>query len=441
VDAFRALADALAADVAAGRLRAGDKLPTQRRFARDHGVAVSTASRVYGELVRRGLAVGEVGRGTFVRAGRGNPAVPMEPVTDRVDLEMNFPILPDQAERLGPALQGLLRPDALGAALRPGGPLGTPAARVAAAGLLAVPGWAPRPDQVLFAGSGRQAIAATVSALVPPGGRLAVEALTYPVLRGIATRLGVDLVPVACDDDGLRPDALEQAGPVNAVYLQPTLHNPVGWTMSAQRRTELAELLDELDVPAVEDRVYGFLRADPPPLAALAPTRTVVVDSLSKRVAPGFTVGYLVVPPQLVGRVATALRGGGWSGVPFAVEASTRWITDGIVQELERDKRAEALVRQRLVAERLTAGTVRADPASYHCWWELPAPWRAETFVAAAARRGIAVTPGAAFAVGTGHAPNAVRLALGTAPTPVLDAALTTLARIATDAPADDGLE
>jgi DNA-binding transcriptional MocR family regulator len=442
VDDFRALADAVAADVAAGRLRPGDRLPTQRRFARDRGVAVSTASRVYGELVRRGLAVGEVGRGTFVRAGRGDPApIPTEPAGSRVDLELNFPVLPDQAQRLAPVLHGLLRPDVLDAALRPASRAAAGPAREAAADLLTVPGWAPHPDRVLFAGSGRQAIAAAVSALVPAGGRLAVEALTYPVVRGIAARLGVDLVPVACDDAGLRPDALAACAPVHAVYLQPSLHNPVGWTMPPARRAELAELLDRLDAPVVEDRVYSFLRPDPVPLAALAPGRTIVVDSLSKRVAPGLTVGYLVVPPQWQARVAGALRGGGWSPTAFALEVATRLAATGTAAAIQEDKRSDAAARQRLVAERLAGSAVRADPASYHCWWELPPPWRAETFVAAAARRGVAVTPGAAFAVSASHAPNAVRLALGTPPLPVLDAALTTLAAIAAGLPADDGLE
>lgn len=442
MDDFRALADAVAADIGTGRLGPGARLPTQRRFARDRGVAVSTASRVYGELVRRGLVAGEVGRGTFVRAGPGEAApIPAEPADARVDLELNFPVLPDQAERLAPVLHALLRPAALGPALLPAGTAGGPAARAAAAELIAVPGWAPDPDRVLFAGNGRQAIAAAVSALVPAGGRLAVEALTYPVVRGIAGRLGVDLVPVACDDAGLRPDALADCGPVHAVYVQPSLHNPVGWTMPPGRRAELAELLDRLDLPVVEDRVYGFLRAEPAPLAALGPARTIVVDSLSKRVAPGLTIGYLVVPPPLRARVVGALRGGGWSASGLAVEVATRLAASGVVREIEADKLVDAAARQRLVADRLAGSTVRADPAAYHCWWELPPPWRAETFVAAAGRRGIAVTPGAAFAVGASHAPNAVRLALGTPPVPVLDAALTTLAGIAAGVPADDGLE
>jgi DNA-binding transcriptional MocR family regulator len=84
---------------------------------------------------------------------------------------------------------------------------------------------------------------------------------------------------------------------------------------------------------------------------------------------------------------------------------------------------------------------VRGDPAAYHCWWELPAPWRAETFVAAAARRGIAVTPAAAYAAGAGHAPSAVRLALATPPLDVLAAALDVLAALGRGAPGDDGTE
>src|SRR5262245_8772141 len=107
VEDYRALADAVAADIAAGRLRPGAKLPPQRRFARQRRIAASTAARVYGELVRRGLAVGEVGRGTFVRAGAPRPEPALaEPGGARVDLELNFPLLPDQAALLSASLAG-----------------------------------------------------------------------------------------------------------------------------------------------------------------------------------------------------------------------------------------------------------------------------------------------------------------------------------------------
>lgn len=437
MDDYRTLADALAADVDAGRLRPGERLPTQRRFARDRGIAVSTASRVYAELVRRGIAVGEVGRGTFVRARDPGPDLP-DPADGRVDLELNFPVVDGQAEILARAVGPLLRPDALAAALAPVGVAGTPAARAAAAATFARPGWAPDPDAIRFAGNGRQAVAAAVAALVGVGGRLGVESLTYPVVRGIAARLGVRLVPLPVDDHGLVPDGVRDAGPLDAVYVQPTLHNPLGVTMPPRRRAELAAVLRERDLPCVEDTVYAFLRDGPPPLVTWAPERTLVVDGLSKRLAPGLSVGIVVPPPAWAERVSSALRSGGWTATGFALDATARVMASGAVAEIEAAKRVDAAARQALVRERIA---VRADPAAYHCWWELPAPWRAETFVAAAARLGIAVTPAAAFAVGPAHAPDAVRLALAAPPLPVLARALDRLAALARGAPGDDGIE
>lgn len=440
MDDFRAVADAVAADISAGRLRPGDRLPPQRRFARERGIAASTASRVYGELARRRLVVGEVGRGTYVRANQRETEVLSEPAAARVDLELNFSQLPDQPELMAAGLHGLLRPEVLAETLRPATVSGSAAARAAAADLLAGPGWAPSADQVLFTGNGRQALAAAVASLVEPGGRLGVEALTYPVVKGIAARLGVRLVPIETDEQGIRPDLLRSAG-VRVVYLQPTLHNPLGTSMPTGRRRELAETLRELDVVAIEDTVNAFLRDDVMPVSALAPERVVLVDSLSKRLAAGLSVGFLVAPPDRVDRLASAVRSCGWAAPHFALEAAVRWITDGTVDRVQRAKRADAEARQRLAAERLAGFTVRRDPAAYHLWWELPEPWRADTFVAAAARRGIAVSPAAAFAVGTARAPVAVRLALASPPLPQLGTALDTLAALAAAGPPDYDLD
>ncbi|TDC71104.1 PLP-dependent aminotransferase family protein [Actinomadura sp. GC306] len=443
---YQRIADAVAADIATGRLRPGDRLPPQRVFARRRGIANSTAGRVYRELAARGLVTGEVGRGTFVRAGRDRPGPALaEPAAARIDLELSNPSVPGQSELMRAGMERLLRRDVLAAALGPAGTTGTPAAREAAAGLLAAPGWRPAPARILFAGNGRQAIAGAVAALVPPGGRLAAEAVTYPVVRGIAARLGVTLVPVETDGHGLCPDALAAAhrrAPLGAVYLQPTLHNPYGTTMPPERRAELAAVLERLGLHAVEDRVWAFLPEDgPPPLAAEAPQRTVVVDSLSKRLAPGLSVGFVVPPAALAGRVGAALRSGAWGPTAFALEAATGWIRNGTVAAVTGAKRADAAARTRIAAERLPGAADRSAPCAYFRWWELPPRWRAETFVAAAARRGIAVTPGAAFAAGTGSSPRAVRVGLASPPLELLGDALGVLAEIAAGSPEDDAVD
>ncbi|UFR01421.1 PLP-dependent aminotransferase family protein [Streptomyces sp. Go40/10] len=441
---YQSVADAVAEEIRSGVLRPGDRLPPQREFARQQGIANSTATRVYQELARRGLTVGEVGRGTFVRAvpaasGAALPAL-TEPAAGRVDLELNYPAVPEQSALLAEGLSGLLRPDALGYALLPVGTSGLPAVQESAADTLARGGWRPAPAQVLFAGNGRQAISAVITALVPPGGRLGVEELTYPVIKAVAARLAITLVPLAMDDDGLVPEAVAEAhaaAPLHAVYVQPRLHNPLSLTMPERRVEQLAEVLLRLGIPAVEDAIWAFLRDELPPLAAYAPERTVLIDSLSKRIAPGLTLGFAVAPPALTSEIAVSLRSGGWSPMRFALEAAHRWQQDGTVKKLVAAKQREAAVRHEIAGRHLAGFAVRSHPRSYHCWWQLPRPWRADTFVAAAARHGIGVVPAAAFTVGGSQAPNAVRLGLASPQPEVLSQALGKLVELARSAPDD----
>ncbi|MGO4674918.1 PLP-dependent aminotransferase family protein [Bosea sp. 2YAB26] len=425
------LADAIAAEIADGTLKPGDRLPPQRSFAYDRAIAVSTASRVYAELLRRGLVVGEVGRGTFISGdARRGVAAPGEPHGSRIDLEFNYPILPDQTVMIAKSLGGLDNPAALDAALRQATSIGTPAVRGVAAAYLSQGAWSPSPEQLVFTGNGRQSLAAALAAVVPAGGRCGVEALTYPFIKSIAARLGISLVPLAMDEDGLRPDAVQRAhreAQLSAIYVQPAVQNPLGVTMNAARRADLLRVVEELALPVIEDNVYGFLD-DQPPLAALAPASCIVIDSLSKKVAPGLTLGFIASPPRLRESVAASVRAGGWTASGFAFAAAQRMLGDGTVAALARLKRLDARARQRLAADRLSGFDIRTNGKCYHLWLTLPAHWRSQAFVAAAARRDIALTPSSTFAVSPGHAPNAVRLALASPTMDQLDTGLRTLA-------------
>lgn len=441
------LADEVAARIAGGALRPGDRLPTQRSYARRRGIAPSTATRVYQELARRGLVAGEVGRGSFVRAnpGPGHDGLALaEPAAAPVDLELNHPVAPGQAELLAPVLSALTRPDSLEEVLRPIGVAGNGIARARFAALAGHGEWHPEPESVLFAGNGRQAAAAAVSALVPPGGRLGVEALTYPGIKALARRLGVTLVPLPIGADLAGPDpaalaAVHVAAPLHAVYLQPRAHNPLGISWPSERREQLAEVLTAYSIPVIEDAVWSFMAGGSSvaaPFAASLPAGHVVVliDSLSKRLAPGLTVGYLIAPEGVRAVIADALRLAASLPSGFALEAAVRWIGDGTLEHICAAKRADAATRSRLARELLPSSRRMPLPekqGSYFVWWELPEPLRAEPFVAAALERGIAVTPGSAFAADPRSTPRAVRLALGSPPPDTLERALGTLGRLA----------
>ncbi|MDO9382800.1 MAG: PLP-dependent aminotransferase family protein [Hyphomicrobiaceae bacterium] len=432
---YAKLADAVAAEIASGVLKPGDRLPPQRTFAYERKIATSTASRVYTELLRRGLVVGEVGRGTFIsgEAHRGI-AASTEPRGARIDLEFNYPMLPTQSALIAKSLEGLNRPEALDSALRQATSIGTQALRKVAADYLGRQNrdWSPKPEQMVFTANGRQCIATALAAVVPTGGRCGVEAVTYPFIKGIAARLGVTLVPLAMDEHGVRPDAVQKAhreAHLSAIYIQPIIQNPLGITMPAARRADLLRVVEKLDLVIIEDAVYSFLD-DEPPLAALAPDRCVVLDSLSKKVAPGLSLGFVVPPLRLRENVMASVRSGGWTASGFAFAAAQQLMGDGTAAELARMKRLDAQARQKIAVACLPGLEIQTNPKSYHLWLTLPQHWRSQTLVAAAARRDIALTPSTTFAVSPGHAPNAVRLALAAPPIEQLEPALRTLAGI-----------
>ncbi|MDO9713225.1 aminotransferase-like domain-containing protein [Paracraurococcus lichenis] len=445
---YRIIADGLAADIAEGRLSPGERLPPQRHFAFQRGIAPSTAARAYAELRRRGLVIGEVGRGTYVRlgsspagAGFGEP-----PAAGLIDLELVVPVLPEQPAMLAAALAALAGSiEALRTALDPVASAADPAKRDAAAAALARPGWAPDPAGIRFAGNGRQGLAGALATLASAGARVGFEALTYPAAKAVAARLGLVPVPIALDEHGMRPDALDEAcrGGLAAVYVQPTLQNPLGPTMPEKRRGEIAAALRRHDVVAVEDAVYAFLDAHaPPPLAAFAPERVIHVDSLSKRIGPGCTLGILSAPPgPLAEQLGRALRTGAWGATGLPLEIGLSLMANGTAARLETAKRADAARRQAIVAEALGRLRIRRGPGGYHLWMELPGGWRAESFAGAALRRGVVVTPAAAFTIGAAHAPPAVRVALASPPLDQLRQGLAILAQLAEAGPGGEALD
>ena len=138
----------------------------------------------------------------------------------------------------------------------------------------------------------------------------------------------------------------------------------------------------------------------------------MVLDSLSKKVAPGLSLGFIVPPLRLRENVMASVRSGGWTAVGICIRR--RATADGRrhrrrIGAAEADRCAQ---RQKIAAACLAGFEIQANPKSYHLWLTLPPHWRSQTFVAAAARRDIALTPSTTFAASPGHAPNAVRLAL-----------------------------
>lgn len=412
---------ALADDIDAGRLHQGQPLPTHRTLAAALGIDLTTVTRAYTEARRQGLTDARVGRGTFVKAG--SPAQPRTAMAPGIDLSMNIPPQPTDADlsaRLAKAFGTLRSEGKLESYLNYQQPGGTRSDRSIAAEWMQhlVPGVTA--DRLVLAPGTQSALFSLLIAHTSPGSAIFTEALTYPGLKAAAAALGVQLIGIDMDGDGIVPAALERACTrhrgVKLVYLMPTMHNPSTATMPPARRAEIARITAKRGLMLIEDDPYAFLTTGITPIATLIPERSYLAASLSKCVTPGLRVSLVVAPsPEAASQLISNLRASLQMSVPLALAVVTRWLRDGTADAIIKAVSAEAAARQRIAAEALRGQTYAADPNGHHVWLTLPAPWSSSRFAAHLQRRGLGVVTSDAFATRE-TAPDCIRLALGAAP-------------------------
>jgi 2-aminoadipate transaminase len=185
------------------------------------------------------------------------------------------------------------------------------------------------PGRVVVTSGSLQGFVFLAEQLVRPGARILVEAPTYDRPIKILRRLGAEIVGLEMDDDGLRPEALEEAlagGPKPAfLYTIATFQNPSGRTLSTERRRRVVELAREHELLVLEDDPYGLVRYEgdaPPTLFELEGGDNVAyASSFSKTIAPGVRVGYFVLPAELAAKIE-ALAVSTYISPPFMAQAT-----------------------------------------------------------------------------------------------------------------------
>ncbi len=413
------IVEAMAEDIATGRLPQGARLPPHRELAYQLDVSPNTTSRAYAEAVKRALLRGEVGRGTFVRLSESDP-VQAEPeslkrtASGPIDLSRNLP-MPGFSER---HIRRVMAEIANDAGLRSLLDYQTDADlvhhRAACQTWLDNCGLSSDLDCIVPVVGGQHGILSILMALLQPGDLLLAEALTYTPVLAMAARLNLQTGAVAMDGEGVVPEAFEawcrDARP-KAFYLTPTLQAPTTVTLSEARRTRIAEIAAQYGVILIEDDVFGPLKSDKPvPLAQIAPETTIYVTSLSKAVAPGLRVGFLKAPSKLATALHQSVNLSVWMTPPLTLEVASRLIEDGTAAELASQQQRVARHRQRLVQDILGMAAIPFPSDGFHVWLPLPEGWRADVFRSECARLSVWVSEARSFAMSASDAPEAIRL-------------------------------
>ncbi|MCP4327782.1 MAG: PLP-dependent aminotransferase family protein [Alphaproteobacteria bacterium] len=415
---YLAIADVIAAKIGAGALTPGERLPTHRDLAWRVGVTVGTVTRAYAELERRGLTVGEIGRGTFVRGPRPEDLAPQTAAQEHsiVDLSLNYPPKGPDGGDVAAVLRALAADPKVASVLDYQPHLGRDEHRAAGARWIARSGLHVGAEQVAITSGGQHGITVALAAAVPAGDRIAAEAFTHPGFLASARMLGHKVEPIALDANGMIPEAVEEAcrSGIKALYCIPTLQNPTTTVLPAERRAAVVEIAARHGVVVIEDDLFAYFHPDgPPPLASLAPDQVIYVTSVSKTVAAGLRTGYVVAPARLRDNVASAIRATCWMAAPLPAEIASRWIGDGTAARILAGLRQEAAARLDLGRKLLADYRVAAEAGALHLWLTLPGGWNAIEFTAAARRHGVAVAPDAAFRVGRPDENQAIRICLG----------------------------
>jgi GntR family transcriptional regulator/MocR family aminotransferase len=312
------LTDALREAVRSGRLTPGSRLPASRTLAADLGIARSTVTECYAELVAEGWLTAQQGSGTRV----AERAAPRRATATAASAGPNrrrrtHSLLPGAADFAEfPRTQWLAAarrvlavapPDAFGY----GDPLGRMELRTALADYLSrVRGVYAEPERILICPGFHHGLTLAARTLKARGARaVAVEAYGLGLYRALLTDAGLSIPPLLVDGEGARTDDLASLSGVGAVLLTPAHQFPTGVALSPERRAAAIDWARTTGGLILEDDYDGEFRYDRKPVGALQgldPERVVYFGTASKSLAPALRAAWMVVPEHLLPGIAAA---------------------------------------------------------------------------------------------------------------------------------------
>ncbi len=417
-----------------GTLPEATRLPPERVLADRLGVNRSTVVHAYRELVSAGLIEQRVGSGSRVaRSATHAPRTADVPwwVTlppwqvgsypqvlgelaatfhgERIAFVQGVP--PVQPSPLGELAASFARvagdPDYV---LSYGDSEGHAPLREAIAARMRRRGCAIDARDVLVLTGSTQGISLVAQSLAEPGDEIIVEAPTYPGALQIFQIAGLRAIPVAVDEGGMRVDHVEailRTRRPRFIYTMPSLHNPTGAMMNADRRERLVKLAERARVPIVEDDPYGeFALAAPPPLVSHSPNYVLYLSSFSKTIAPSLRLGWLTAPRTIYERLL--LRKQSYD------MATSLYVQAGVCDYLGRDydehvtRLRDEVTRRRVIARAAIAEhwpkamRVSETAGGFYLWVTAPRETRARALLDAAERVGATFLFGEAFYAASG---------------------------------------
>lgn len=453
VPLYRQLFDKIKAQIEAGVLVDGERLPATRELAGSLGLNRTTVSAAYDLLESEGLLKGHVGRGSFVSAPQRRPGVVwgemLEPrsnsrvaVPARISFsnsrpsELLFPL-----EEFRSTCTEVIRSEQAQAILQLGSPAGYAPLRRYLLDRALAEGTARPSDDILITSGCQQAFDLLQRTLVSNGETVLLEEPVYAGVRNAFQRGGARLAGIPVGSEGIEIDLLERAiarERPRLLVITSNFQNPTGATLPLAARKALLRMTARAGVVVVENDIYGDLRYEGEhvqPVKQLdAPGDTVLLRSFSKLAFPGLRVGWVIAPRALIEKLTEAKQ---WSDLhtdQLSQAVFLRFAESGRLEEHRKNMLAAG--RERLHAvlkackQHLPAGSSFTRPSGgMNLWVRLPAPLDSSELLPRAEREGVTYLPGRFFEVGKVDS-RSLRISFAGVAPDQIEAGIATLGRI-----------
>lgn len=416
-----------------GQWAANTRLPAQRRLAAIFGVNRSTLTAALDELCADGFLESRKGSGSFVThhgwASFRHVPADWNPYLYQTAFLSNLPMIQTINEKeFDPAIIRLgtgelspeLLPQAELKALLPDAiknipsfgyqePLGLLELRQEISQHLKKSGIDAAPDSILIVSGALQALQLIFFGLLPPCSHILVEQPSY--LQSLkmlqSAKLHFSSVPVS--DEGISLSSLyfqQKKFPHALLYTIPSFQNPTGALLSSDKRKQLLNFCQQLQLPVLEDNVYAELwlhEPPPPPLKALDTAGNVLlIDSLSKAIGPGLRIGWIVGPPAVIARLGDLKMQHDYGCSILSQWLAKEWLQSSFHQQHMDRLRHRLRERQQLAGQILQLhfseiASWQLPKGGFYIWLHLKKPVSLHTLFEQALQKNILLNPGSIY--------------------------------------------
>ncbi len=274
-----------------------------------------------------------------------------------------------------------------------------------------------KPNNILITSGSQQALDLIGKVFINHGDRLLVESPTYLGALQAWNQYGAEYVTVRTDDDGMVTEDIEQAlrtGP-KFIYVLPNFQNPMGVSMSYERRVKLVEMADRYGVPIVEDDPYGQLRFEGEHIPGVNVLdaklhvqngkytgNVIYLSTFSKILSPGLRLAWVIAPDEVISKLVLAKQGTDLHTATFnqvvAYEVGHGGFLDQHVKHICDVYRERRDVMLDALEEYMPDGVTWTHPlGGLFLWVRVPESCNTAEMFPAAVRNKVAYVPGLSF--------------------------------------------